>query len=138
MQELRDFLEKVLSVKSKLKEVYYLTTNASVKSDTKRMVAGIIGIQRSIEDLLKLRATTGLARKVLKDRKAVLSLKKWSSGLPKRTKDYIDKKKKMKPEHLERYSESLQKYIDSIGEELATWTVDIEILSDLPKPPKEK
>jgi hypothetical protein len=138
MQELMDFLGKVLSVKSKLKEVYYLTTNASIKSDTKRLVAEVIGVQRSIEDLLKLRTTTGLAKKVLHDRKAVLSIRKWSTGLPKRTKDYTDKKKKMKPERLEKYAASLLKYIESIGEELASWTVDIEILSDLPKPPKDK
>ncbi|MHA2261058.1 MAG: hypothetical protein ACXAEN_01590 [Candidatus Thorarchaeota archaeon] len=138
MQELRDFLGKVLSVKSRLKEVYYLTTNASIKSDTKRLVAEVIGVQKSIEDLLKLRTTTGLAKRVLQDRKAVLSIRKWSTGLPKRTKDYTDKKKKVNPAHLEKFAASLLKYIESIGEELASWTVDIEILSDLPKPPKDK
>jgi len=125
-----------MTAKRELKEVYYTTRNADSKADAKELVVASITLQKTVEDLITLRQKTKVARKLLEDRKATLSLRKWSTGLPKRIKDFKKKKKDMKQEHLHRFQESLLSYFDGIVDELNSWIIDIETLADLPKPPR--
>lgn len=136
MHELRTFQTKIMTAKRELKESYYTTRNADSKADAKELVVASITLQKTVEDLITLRQKTKVARKLLEDRKATLSLRKWSTGLPKRIKDFKKKKKDMKQEHLHRFQESLLTYFDSIVNELNSWIIDIETLADLPKPPR--
>ena len=136
MNELRTFQTKIMTAKRELKEVYYTTRNADSKADAKELVVASITLQKTVEDLITLRQKTKVARKLLEDRKATLSLRKWSTGLPKRIKDFKKKKKDMKQEHLHRFQESLLAYFDGVVDELNSWIIDIETLADLPKPPR--
>lgn len=136
MHELRDFQNKIIAAKRELKEAYYTTRDEGIKSDAKELVVATIGLEKTIEDLIVLRRKRKVARKVLEDRKAKLSLRKWSTGLPKRIKDYKQKKKKLKQEHLTKFQETLLGYIGVIASELNSWIIDIETLADLPKLPK--
>jgi len=137
MHELRDFLLRVLEAKRLLKRVYYSTKNKSTKDDAKQLVVATISAEKTINELIKVRSKHKMADKILSDRKAELSLKMWSTGLPKRVKDYMEKESRLGPEHLHQYQESLLQYIDGIAEELTSWLVDIETLSELPHPPRE-
>jgi aldehyde:ferredoxin oxidoreductase len=136
MKELRTFLGEVLSAKRELKEVYYRTRNKDTKADLKELVAAAIGIQTTAKELLDLRAKSKVARQVLNDRKATLSLKKWKSGLPKRIKDFKKKSSKLPQEHLTKFQDQLLKYMNEISTTLNDWIIDIETLTDLPEPPK--
>ncbi len=137
MRELRGLLTVVLDAKRQLKEVYYTARNAETKADAKELVASVIGLQKSIERLLEMARTTRLVAKTMTDRRAEVNLRQWKLGLPRRVKDYKEKYKSLKQEHLHRYQVSLMEYIEKIGLELASWINDIETISDLPRPPKE-
>ncbi len=136
MHELREFEAQVRIAKLNLKEVYYTSRDESTKADLKELVAGTIMIQKSIERIIELRRKTRAARIILNDRKAQMTLRKWSNGLAKRVNDFKKKKGKLRHEHLHRYQEILFKYIQSIGESLNDWIIDIETMADIPKPPK--
>jgi hypothetical protein len=138
MRELRQFLTHVINAKRKLKEIYYTTRDDDLKVDMKELVASTIGIQKTVEDLVKLAQKSKIARKVLEDRKVSLTLRKWSVGFPKRVSTFVKRKKKMSREHLSRYYESLLEYILSISQELAAWILDIETLREIPRPPKKR
>ncbi|MHA1577611.1 MAG: hypothetical protein ACTSU3_09645, partial [Candidatus Thorarchaeota archaeon] len=127
---------KIMTAKRELKEVYYTTRNEDSKADAKELVVASITLQKTVEELISLRQKTKVARKLMEDRKATLTLRKWSTGLPKRISDFKKKKKDMKHEHLHRFQESLITYFDGIVNELNSWITDIETLADLPKPPK--
>ena len=135
MHELREFEGKVRMAKLDLKEIYYTSRDENMKSDAKELVANVIVIQKSIERIIQLRKKTGAAKVVLNDRKARMTLRKWTNGLSKRVKDFKKKKSKVRQEHLTRYQESLLKYIKQIAEELNDWIIDIETMADIPKPP---
>jgi hypothetical protein len=90
-----------------------------------------------LEELIDLSRKRRVAKKVLDDRKAELTINKWSIGLPKRVKDFLEKSKNLEQQHLTKYSESLLQYIDSIGQELAKWIEDIATLTEIPKLPQE-
>ena len=115
--------------------MYYTTRNEDTKSDAKSLVATLIMIQKSIERIIELRRTTKEAVIVLTDRKAKMNLRKWSTGLTRRVKEFKNKKGKLRQEHLERYKDVLTKYIDEIASALNDWIIDIETMADLPKPP---
>ena len=136
MRELRQFLTHVMTAKRKLKELYYTSRDADLKADMKELVAATIGIQKTIEDMIKITQKSRIARKVLEDRKVVLTLRKWSVGLPKRVNSFVSRKKKMSLEHLSRYFESLLDYVNSISEELTAWITAIETIREIPRPPK--
>jgi len=108
-----------------------------MKADAKQLVVATITIQRALENLIELRRKSKVGRRVLEDRKAALTLRKWSMGLPKRVRDYAEKRKKLKPEHLRKFQEILLAYLDAIGMELTAWTEDITTLSEIPRPPKD-
>ncbi len=135
MEELRDFEAQVRIAKRELKEVYYTTRNEDTKSDAKSLVATLILIQKSIERIIELRRTTKEAGIVLADRKAKMNLRKWSTGLTRRVKEFKNKRGKLRQEHLERYKDVVSKYIDEIASALNDWIIDIETMADLPKPP---
>ncbi|MFX1369187.1 MAG: hypothetical protein ACFFAY_11350 [Promethearchaeota archaeon] len=137
MQELRDFLNHVIIAKRRLKEIYYTTRDSNVKADAKQLVVATITVQKSLEHLITLHRKSKIGKKVLEDRKASLTLRKWSIGLPKRVKNFVDKKKKMSPEHLRKFQENLLAYLEEIGVELTAWAEDIQTLSEIPRPPKE-
>jgi len=136
MHELREFEAQVRIAKLDLKEVYYTSRDESTKADAKELVAMTIIIQKSIERIIELRRKTGATKVVLNDRKAKMTLRKWSNGLTKRVRDFKKKKSKLRQEHLHRYQEVLTKYIQSIGNDLNDWIIDIETMADIPKPPK--
>ncbi|TFG14459.1 hypothetical protein EU537_03300 [Candidatus Thorarchaeota archaeon] len=136
MKELRTFLSDVLSAKRDLKEIYYRTRNKDTKADVKELVVAAISIQTTTKELLELRLESRVARKVLKDRKVTLSLKKWKAGLPKRVSDFKKKSSKLPQEHLTKFHDQLMKYMNEISETLNNWIIDIETLTDLPEPPK--
>ncbi|TXT55176.1 MAG: hypothetical protein BAJATHORv1_40085 [Candidatus Thorarchaeota archaeon] len=138
MRELRSFLNKVLLVKRDLKYVYYSSREENKKADAKQLVVQAITIQKSIEKLLSLTSQSRLGRKLLEDRKAELLLKKWEKGLPRRVKDYKDKAKKLRSEHLRKFYDAILQYMDTILEELVSWTEDIQTLKDIPKVPKDR
>ncbi len=136
MHELRDFEAQVRIAKRELKEVFYTTRNEDTKSDAKLLVANMIALQKSIERIIELRRTTKATLVVLGDRKAKITLKKWSTGLVRRVKQFKNKKGKLRQEHLERFKDSLLKYITEISDELNDWIIDIETMAELPKPPE--
>lgn len=136
MHELREFEAQVRIAKLDLKEVFYTSRDESTKADVKELVASTIMVQKSIERIIELRRKTGAAKIVLNDRKAKMTLRKWSNGLIKRVKDFKKKKGKLRQEHLHRYQEVLFKYIQSIGIELNDWIIDIETMAEIPKTPK--
>jgi len=137
MHELRDFLLRILDAKRLLKRVYYSTKNRGTKDDAKQLVVAMISVEKTINELIEVRSKHKMADKILSDRKAELSLRMWSTGLPKRVKDYMEKANKLEPEHLHQYQESLLAYTDGVARELTSWLLDIETLSDLPHPPRE-
>jgi aldehyde:ferredoxin oxidoreductase len=124
--------------KRKMKEIYYTSRDDDLKTDVKELVASIIGIQRTSEEMMNLARKSKVARKVIEDRKVGLTLRKWSIGLPKRINVFVKRKKKMNREHLTRYYQSLSEYIQKIGEELNSWIVDIETLKEIPRLPSDK
>ncbi|MFW9907281.1 MAG: hypothetical protein ACFFEF_01790 [Candidatus Thorarchaeota archaeon] len=136
MHELREFEAEVRIAKRELKEVYYTTRDESIKADAKELVAYTITIQRSIKKLVELRRQTRAAGIVLNDQKAKLTLGKWKTGLTKRVKEYKKKNRKLKHEHLSRYKDVLLQYIQSIANELNDWIIDIDTMSEIPKPPE--
>ena len=135
MHELREFEGKVRMAKLDLKEIYYTARDEDTRSDVKELVANTIVVQKSLERIIQLRRKTGAAKVVLNDRKARMTLRKWSNGLTKRVKDFKRKRSKVRQEHLTRYQEVLLKYIKQIAEELNDWIIDIETMADIPKPP---
>jgi hypothetical protein len=135
--ELENFLTRVMTSKRTLKEVYYTTRDSETKFDAKELVVATISLQKTLEDLLKMKRKVRAARKVLEDRKAVLSLSKWTKGLTRRVDSYTKKKGKFKQDHLHKYQDSLLEYIEKINEELAKWVIDIETLSEIPRLPKK-
>lgn len=137
MRELRSFLGKVMNAKRELKEVYYTTRSPDKKEDAKEAVAALIGVQRLTEDLIESWRNSRTAKRILSDRKAEISLKKWAMGLPKRVEDYRSKTKKLDQEKLHRFQEVLVRYTEEISQNLAAWVEDIVNLSELPRPPKE-
>ncbi|MFW9957772.1 MAG: hypothetical protein ACFFCT_06865 [Candidatus Odinarchaeota archaeon] len=129
-------LTQVITAKRDLKQIYYTSRNKESKLDAKELVAAVIGVQKLLEDLIDLSRKRRIAKKVLDDRKAELMIRRWSMGLPKRVKDFVEKAKSLEQQHLTKYCESLLQYITSIGEELAKWIEDITTLAEIPKPPR--
>jgi hypothetical protein len=127
-----------MTAKRDLKRVYYTLRDKEAKLDAKELVATVIGVQRLLEELIDLRRKRRAAKKVLEDRKAELSLRRWSTGLPQRVKGYIEKTKKLDQQHLTKYQQSLIDYLNGIGQELAKWIEDINTLVEIPKIPKDK
>ncbi|TFF91374.1 hypothetical protein EU546_08715 [Candidatus Thorarchaeota archaeon] len=137
MREIRTFLGKVMTAKRELKEVYYTTRSPAKKEDAKEAVAALIGVQRLLEELIETWRKSRTAKRILSDRKAEVSLKKWTLGLPKRVNDYRSKTKKLDQDKLHRFQELLIRYVEDISENLAAWIEDIVNLSELPKPPRD-
>jgi hypothetical protein len=73
---------------------------------------------------------------VLEDRKAELNLRRWSTGFPRRSKDFLKKSKKLEQQHLRKYQQGLLEYINGISIELTKWIEDIETMKGLPRPPR--
>jgi hypothetical protein len=136
-RELMKLLTQVVAAKRSLKQVYYTTRNKESKQDSKELVAATIGVQKLVEELIDLSRKRRIAKKLLDDRKAELTINRWVLGLPKRTKDFVDKTKSLEQQHLSKYAESFLQYIESIGQELAKWIEDIITLAEIPKPPRE-
>jgi hypothetical protein len=136
-RNLMKLLTQIIAAKRDLKQIYYTSRNKESKLDTKELVAATIGVQKLLEELIDLSRKRRVAKKVLDDRKAELTINKWSIGLPKRVKDFLEKSKNLEQQHLTKYSESLLQYIDSIGQELAKWIEDIATLTEIPKLPQE-
>lgn len=135
-RELMKLLAQIITAKRNLKQVYYTSRDKETKLDAKSLVTATIGVQRLLEELIDLSRKRRIAKKILEDRKAGLTINKWSVGLPKRIKDYISKTKSLEQQHLTKYAESLLQYIESIGQELAKWIEDIITLAEIPKPPR--
>jgi hypothetical protein len=135
-RDLMKLLMQVIAAKRDLKQVYYTSRNKESKLDTKELVAATIGVQKLLEDLIELSRKRRIAKKVLDDRKAELTIRRWQVGLPKRVKDFVDKTKNLEQQHLTKYCESLLQFINSIGQELAKWIEDINTLVEIPKPPR--
>jgi hypothetical protein len=135
-RELTKLLTQVIAAKRSLKQVYYTTRSKESKLDAKELVAATIGVQKLLEELIDLSRKRRIAKKILADRKAELTINRWSLGLPKRIKDFVDKSKNLEQQHLTKFAESLLQYIDSIGQELAKWIEDIITLAEIPKPPR--
>ncbi len=135
---LTKLLTLVMTAKRDLKRVYYTQRSKDSKLDSKELVATVIGVQRLLEELVDLRRKRRAAKKVLEDRKAELTLRRWSTGLPQRVKGFIDKSKKLEQQHLTKYQQSLLDYFNGIGQELAKWIEDINTLVEIPKIPKDR
>ena len=131
-------LTLVMTAKRDLKRVYYTQRSNETKLDAKELVAAVIGVQRLLEELIDLNRKRRAAKKVLEDRKAELTLRKWSTGLPQRVNGFIDKSKKLEQQHLTKYQQSLVDYFNSMGQELAKWIEDITTIVEIPKIPKER
>jgi len=137
VHELTKLLTLVMTAKRDLKRVYYTQRSKETKLDSKELVASIIGIQRLLEELVDLNRKRRAAKKVLEDRKAELTLRRWSTGLPQRVKGFIENSKKLEQQHLTKYQQALLDYINGIGTELASWIEDIHTLVEIPKIPKD-
>lgn len=135
---LTKLLTLVMTAKRDLKRVYYTQKGNQAKLDVKDLVASVIGVQKLLEELVDLRRKRRAAKKVLEDRKAELTLRKWSTGLPQRVKGFIDKSKKLEQHHLTKYQATLMDYFNGIGQELAKWIEDINTLVEIPKIPKDR
>ncbi|TFG26513.1 hypothetical protein EU528_14290 [Candidatus Thorarchaeota archaeon] len=135
---LTKLLTLVMTAKRDLKRVYYTQRTKEAKLDSKELVASVIGVQRLLEELIDLRRKRRAAKKVLEDRKAELTLRKWSTGLPQRVKGFIDKSNKLEQHHLTKYQQALLEYFNEIGQELAKWIEDINTLVEIPKIPKDR
>ena len=79
-----------------------------------------------------------VAKKMLQDRKAELTIERWYTGLPRRVKDFVDKSKNLEQQHLRKYQEVLLQYIEEIGKELAKWIEDIVTVTEIPRVPRER
>lgn len=137
MHELQRFLTATISAKRNLKEIYYTSRSESLKMDAKKLVVTTIAIQQTIEELLVLWRKKKLAKKILQDKKAQLSLVNWTKGLPKRVEDFKQKSRKLKGEHLTRYYEILNEYLETIASNLTNWLEDINEIGELPSVPKD-
>ncbi|TFG99550.1 hypothetical protein E4H12_02260 [Candidatus Thorarchaeota archaeon] len=135
---LTKLLTLVMTAKRDLKRLYYTQRSNETKLDAKELVASVIGVQRLLEELIDLRRKRRAAKKVLEDRKAELTLRKWSTGLPQRVDGFIDKSKKLEQQHLTKYQQSLLDYFNTMGQELAKWIEDINTIVEIPKIPKER
>ncbi|MFW9960848.1 MAG: hypothetical protein ACFFDV_07515 [Candidatus Thorarchaeota archaeon] len=135
-RDLMKLLTQVIAAKRDLKQIYYTCRNKESKLDAKELVAATIGVQKLLENLIDLSRKRRIAKKVLEDRKAELTIGRWLIGLPKRIKDFVDKSKNLEQQHLTKYGESLLQYINSIGQELAKWIEDVNTLVEIPKPPR--
>ena len=137
VHELTKLLTLVMTAKRDLKRVYYTQRGKEAKLDSKELVASIIGVQRLLEELIDLKRKRRAAKKVLEDRKAELTLRRWSTGLPQRVNGFIDKSKKLEQQHLTKYQQSLLDYFNGMGQELAKWIEDIHTLVEIPRIPKD-
>ena len=137
MHELQRFLTVTISAKRNLKEIYYTTRSESLQMDTKKLIVTTIAIQQTIEELLALWRKKKVAKKILQDKKAQLSLVNWTKGLPKRVDDFKQKTRKLKGEHLTRYYEILDEYLETIASSLTNWLEDINEIGELPSVPKD-
>jgi len=137
MHELQRFLTATISAKRNLKEIYYTTRSESLKMDTKKLVVTTIAVQQTIEELLILWRKNKLARKILQDKKAQLNLVNWTKGLSKRVEDFRQKSRKLKGEHLTRYYEILNEYLETVASSLTNWLEDIKEIRELPSVPKD-
>ncbi len=131
-------LTQVMSAKRDLKQVYYTRKNKESKLDVKELVAATIAIQKLLEDISDQERKNRIAKKMLQDRKAELTLQRWSTGLPTRVKDFVDKSKDLEQQHLRKYQQALLQYIEGIGTELAKWIEDIVTVTEIPHIPREK
>ncbi|TFG34917.1 hypothetical protein EU527_01015 [Candidatus Thorarchaeota archaeon] len=138
VHELTRLLTQAMSAKRDLKHVYYTRKNKESKLDVKELVAATIAVQKLLEELSNLERKSRVAKKMLQDRKAELTLKKWYTGLPRRVKDFVDKSKNLEQQHLRKYQEVLLQYLEEIGKELAKWIEDIVTLAEIPRVPKER
>ncbi|MHA2056719.1 MAG: hypothetical protein ACW979_03725 [Candidatus Thorarchaeota archaeon] len=125
-----------MTAKRDLKRVYYTSRSQDAKLDAKELVAATITLQKLLEDLITKRRTIRVAKKMLEDRKAELSLRRWSMGFPRRSKDFLSKSKKLEQQHLRKYQQALVEYINGISIELTKWIEDIETLRGMPRPPR--
>ena len=125
-----------MTAKRDLKRVYYTNRNEDAKLDAKELVAATITLQKLLEDLITKRRTIRVAKKILEDKKAELSLRRWSTGFPRRAKDFLGKSKKLEQQHLRKYQQVLVEYINGISNELVKWIEDIENLRGMPRPPR--
>ena len=125
-----------MTAKRDLKRVYYTSRNQDMKLDAKELVAATITLQKLLEDLITKRRTIRVAKTMLEDRKAELSLRRWAIGFPKRAKDFLSKSKKFEQQHLRKYQQALVDYINGISNELVKWIEDIENLRGIPRPPR--
>ena len=91
VHSLSRLLTHVMIAKRDLKRVYYTSRNEDAKLDAKELVAATITLQKLLEDLIAKRRTIRVAKKILEDKKAELSLRRWSTGFPKRAKDFLSK-----------------------------------------------
>ena len=135
---LTKLLTLVMTAKRDLKRVYYTQRSKEAKLDAKELVASVIGVQRLLEELVDLRRKRRAAKKVLEDRKAELTMRRWSTGLPQRVNGFVDKSKKLEPQHLSKFQQALLDYLNSIGQELAKWIEDIATIVEIPKIPKDR
>ena len=131
-------LTSVMSAKRELKHVYYTRKNKESKLDVKELVAAIIAIQKLLEDLSDLERKNRVAKKILKDRKAELTLQRWNTGLPTRVKDFVEKSKNLEQQHLRKFQQVLLQYIEGMGTELAKWIEDIVTVTEIPRVPRER
>jgi len=131
-------LTQVMSAKRDLKHVYYTHKNKESKLDTKELVAATIAVQKLLEELSDLERKNRVAKKMLQDRKAELTLQRWYTGFPRRIKDFKDKSRTIEQQHLRKYQQTLLEYIESIGKELAKWIEDIVTITEIPRVPKER
>lgn len=134
--ELNRLLSQIMTAKRDLKRAYYTARNAETKLDVKDLVAATITVQRLLEELIALRRKHRVAKKVLADRKAELIVRKWTIGLPKRSRDFLEKARNLEQTHLRRYQEAMLKYLDAIAEELTKWIEDVHTLADIPRVPR--
>ena len=137
MHELQRFLTATISAKRNLKEIYYTARSESLKMDAKKLVVTTITIQQTIEELLTLWRKNKLAKKILQDKKAQLSLVNWTTGLPKRVEDFKQKTRKLKGDHLTRYYEILNEYLETVAASLTNWLEDIKEIRELPSVPRD-
>jgi hypothetical protein len=137
MQEMRELLNYVIKAKRYLKEIYYTNRDENLKADTKELVAAVIAVQRTLEHILTLKRRSKTAKRVLGDRKAEMSIRRWSAGLPRRVRDYVEKEKKLEQHHLHRYQVVLLQYLENMGTELVAWAEDIDMLREIPRIPKD-
>jgi len=137
MQEMRELLNYVIKAKRLIKEIYYTTRNESLKADAKELVAATIAVQKTLEHILILKRRSRTAKRVLGDRKAEMAVRRWSAGLPRRVRDYVEKHKKLEQHHLHKYQIVLLQYLENMGKELVAWAEDIDMLREMPRIPKE-